>query len=160
MGQVYLFGGAMRFLARDQVSNVLASRGPRYRLVCRATASREKKLDPSFRATDGLREAKFYFLFAKKTTSSRTVTRDFVLRSFAFGRQSSRVLHANFPRTRSKSSTRARPLSAEGFNFALPVMLFIFLPCGEINTRRNARPTFFHDAIKFPPQPPLCREKM
>lgn len=66
----------MRFLARDQVSNVLASRGPRYRLVCRATASREKKHDPSFRATDGLREAKFYFLFAKKTTLSRTVTRD------------------------------------------------------------------------------------
>lgn len=27
MDQVYLFGGAMRFLARDQVSNVLASRG-------------------------------------------------------------------------------------------------------------------------------------
>lgn len=26
-GQVYLFGGAMRFLARDQDSNVLASRG-------------------------------------------------------------------------------------------------------------------------------------
>lgn len=53
--------GRMRFLARDQDSNVLASRGPRYRLVCcaaaplrrRVTASREKRLDRSFRASAG-----------------------------------------------------------------------------------------------------------
>lgn len=115
----------MRFLARDQDSNVLASRGPRYRLVCRASAWREKKLDPSFRATDEQRGRVLFCL--GEDWQGRSATR--------------RHLGPAFRAPRSTLSAAQRVLYANslGRNDRRVPAIFIYFSAarGEINTRGN-----------------------
>lgn len=163
MGQVYLFGGAMRFLARDQVSNVLASRG-HGTVLSAVLLRREKKslIRASARPTDGDRGRKgergqVLFSPREEETSrgggSRAVTRG----SRHLG-QRARGRGEISPGPE-RNHRRARDPSQRTALISPCRLCYLFFCLAEKSIRPvMPGPTFFRDAIKFTPQPSLCRE--